>query len=87
MAKEPRRQDWMRLATAGTEFTVILCAMVGGGVLLDRWAGTQAVFTILGAFFGFAAATARLVMQARAFGRKEGKAPEDRPGNSGGRQG
>jgi F0F1-type ATP synthase assembly protein I len=67
----------MRFTTAGLEFVVILCLLTGGGVLLDRWLETKAVFTVLGAACGFGLATFRLVLQARSIGRQ---APGEKDG-------
>ena len=68
----------MRFATVGMEFVMTIALLTGGGLLLDRWLGTRAAFTMLGAFCGFAAATYRLVRQARSIGRSSENRGDDR---------
>jgi ATP synthase protein I len=53
------RKDWQTLAAAsslGCSVVTSLLLTIVGGVLLDRWAGTSPIFTMIGIFLGLATA-------------------------------
>jgi F0F1-type ATP synthase assembly protein I len=52
----------------GCSIVVGLVMMIGGGVLLDRWAGTTPLFTLVGVALGLIAAGYQLVRLANQFG-------------------
>jgi F0F1-type ATP synthase assembly protein I len=73
MTKDAPSQLWTRYALVGTEFAAAVAIMVIIGLLVDRWAGTRVVFTLIGAAVGFVAATWRLVQAARNIRGGKGK--------------
>jgi F0F1-type ATP synthase assembly protein I len=53
------RRDWQTIASAsglGCSVVASLLLAIGGGVLLDRWAGIPPIFTIVGVVLGVATA-------------------------------
>lgn len=69
----------------GCSIVVGLVTMIGGGVLLDRWAETTPLFTLVGVALGLVAAGYQLVRLASQFGSKPGdqraiRRPAVRPG-------
>ncbi len=53
------RRDWQTIANAsglGCSVVASLLLTIIGGLLLDRWAGTSPIFTIVGIFLGVATA-------------------------------
>lgn len=53
------QRDWQTIASAsglGCSVVAALLLTIGGGVLLDRWAGMSPIFTIVGIFLGVATA-------------------------------
>jgi len=75
MAEDDHRPNLLRYSTTGIEFIGIFGLMLTGGILLDRWLKTGAVFTFWCGLIGFGYALRRLLIQAR-----KAREYRDRPG-------
>lgn len=61
MVRNPlgNQKDWQTIASAsglGCSVVASLLLAIGGGIIVDRWAGTAPIFTILGVVLGVATA-------------------------------
>ncbi len=83
MSEQDQSPNLWQYASAGIEFIVTFGALLGGGLLLDRWLGSTPAFTLVGALAGFAGGLYRLVRtgrRARGGPREEAKSPRERRG-------
>ena len=79
---ESQPKSPLRYTTIGTEFTVTVALLAGGGLWLDRRIGTTPAFTLVGLVLGFAIALVRLIRQARAAQRDVDADRKKRHGNA-----
>jgi F0F1-type ATP synthase assembly protein I len=80
MESQPRSP--LRYTTIGTEFTVTVGLLAGGGLWLDRRIDTTPAFTLVGLVLGFAVGMVRLIRQARQAQRDVDADRKDRPGQA-----
>ena len=62
---------YLRFATAGTQFCIVMALCTLGGVWLDNRLGLMPLFTIVGALLGMAGAMTSLILSVLGSERKK----------------
>ena len=79
--QQPRPYGLLGYATLGVEFGAAFGIGLAGGMLLDEYAGTEPVWTLVGTAVGFAAGMYRLVGVAWRYQRNLPKRPDEQAGH------